>query len=228
MAKGNVSRKKLLKEPDQFITFSGRMITFGRSHAKSILIGTCVVVVLLLFLVAVRQRSTRNELKASQQIEKAMANYSQELSDTSPQEAYDKVKDDFALLFEKYSSKSAAKVARILYGDISYSAKDADTAIDMYSLALEAFDQTPAMKNLVLSRLSHAYLMKNENQKAIQSFEKISAGDDRAMKVGALFHLALLYETAGDSEKSKALFEQLQTDFPASVYNDLVKEKIKI
>jgi len=226
MVKGPVSRKQLLKEPDQFITFSGKMIAFGRSHSKSILIVTGVILALLLVLVSTRQIANRNELRASEQVEKAMAKYAAALSETDPEEAYVQVKDDFASIFDKYGSKASGKLARILYGDVSYAAKDADTAIDMYSTALEAYEQAPAIKNIVLSRLSHAYLLKKEDQKAIQTFERISAGEETTMKYEALFNLALLYETAGDKEKSAALFEQLQTDFPTNMYSDLVKEKI--
>jgi hypothetical protein len=35
MAKGSATRKQLLKEPDQFITFSGKLIAFGRSNLKT-------------------------------------------------------------------------------------------------------------------------------------------------------------------------------------------------
>jgi tetratricopeptide (TPR) repeat protein len=226
MAKGTVSRKQLLKEPDQFITFSGKMIAFGQSHSKSILIGAGLVVALLLIIITARQFANRNELKASEEVEKAMAKYAAALSETDPEQAYGKVKDDFVFIFDKYGSKASGKLARILYGDVSYEAKDADVAIDMYSIALEAYDQAPAMKNIVLSRLSHAYLLKKENQKAIQTFERITAGEDTTMKYEALFNLALLYENAGNKEKSAALFNQLQTDFPANIYSDLVKEKI--
>jgi len=171
MAKGTVTRKKLLKEPDQFITFSGKMIEFGRSHGKSILIGTGVIVVLLLILVSARQISNRNESKASALLEKAMIKYSAALTDTNPEEAYAEVKEDFTSFFDKYGSKASGKLALILYGDISYTAKDADTAIDMYDRALKAFGDTTATKNIILSRLSHAYLLQDKHHEAIQTFE---------------------------------------------------------
>jgi len=41
-----------------------------------------------------------------------------------------------------------------------------------------------------------------------------------------LFNLALLYGATGNTEKSRAFYEQLLADFPASMYKDLVKEKI--
>jgi predicted negative regulator of RcsB-dependent stress response len=65
---------------------------------------------------------------------------------------------------------NAAKIARIIYGDISYNAGDADTAIAMYTLALEDFNQSPALKNIVLSGLGYAFVLKEEYPRSIQLF----------------------------------------------------------
>lgn len=226
MAKGAVTRKQLLKEPDQFITFSGKLIAFGRSNLKTILIGAGILFALLLTVVTVRQISHRNENRASGLVEKAVAKYSAAIQDTDPKTAYDRVKADFADLFDKYSSKSAVKIARIIYGDISYNAGDADTAIAMYTQALDDFNQSPALKNLILSGIGHAFVLKKDYPQSIHYFEAISADREKTMKSGALFNLAWLYEATGDKEKSTALYKQLLTDFPESMYADLVREKV--
>lgn len=226
MAKKTATRKQLLKEPDQFITFSGRMIAFGRSHVKLILTTAGVLVAVLLTVVSVRQMAERNELKASAQVEKVIAKYTQALSETNPEEAYHEVKTDFQEIFDQYGSNASVNVARIFYGDISYLANDGDTAIGMYQKALEDFGDTPALKNLLLSSLSHAYLLKGKDLEAIHTFEKIAAGEEATLKSGALFNLASLYEASGDTEKSSALYKQLLAEFPNSLYGDVVKEKI--
>lgn len=226
MAKGAATRKQLLKEPDQFITFSGKLIAFGRTHLKTILIGTGSILALLLILATVRQISDRNESIASERVEKAVAKYSAALQDTDPKTAYGRVKTDFNDLFDNYGSKNAVKIARIIYGDISFNAGDADTAIAMYTHALDDFSQSPALKNIVLSGLGHAYVLKNEYPQSIRHFETISADEEPTMKSGALFNLAWLYETTGEKEKSTALYKQLLADFPDTMYGDLVREKI--
>lgn len=226
MAKGAVTRKQLLKEPDQFITFSGKLIAFGRSNLKTILISAGILVALLLAVVTVRQISQRNENRASGLVEKAVAKYSAALQDTNPQTAYDRVKADFADLFDKYSSKSAVKIARIIYGDISYNAGDPDTAIAMYTQALDDFNQSPALKNIILSELGYAFVLKKDYPQSIHYFETISADREKTMKSGALFNLAWLYEATGEKEKSTARYKQMLTDFPESMYTDLVREKV--
>ncbi len=226
MAKGVTTRKQLLKEPDQFITFSGKLISFGRSNLKTILIGAGIFVALLLIVATVRQVSNRNESRASERIEKAVVKYSAALKDTNPKAAYDQVQTDFTDIFDEYGSKNAVKIARIVYGDISYNAADADTAIAMYTRALNDFDQSPALKNIVLSGLGHAYVLKKEFPQAIRYFEMISADNEKTMKSGAHFNLAGLYEETGEKEKSTALYKQLLADFPDTMYGDLVREKI--
>jgi len=226
MAKGAATRKQLLKEPDQFISFSGKLIAFGRSNLKTILISTGILFSLLLALVTVRQISHRNENLASELVGKAVAKYSTALQDTTPQTAYDRIKTDFADLFNKYGSKNAVKIARIIYGDISYNAGDADTAIAMYTHALDDFNESPAVKNIVLSGLGYAFVLKAEYPRSIHYFEMISVDKENTMKSGALFNLAWLYEAAGEKEKSASMYKQLLTDFPESMYGDLVREKV--
>ncbi|MBC2711859.1 MAG: tetratricopeptide repeat protein [Desulfosarcina sp.] len=225
MAKGAKTRKQILKDPDQFITFSGKLIAFGRSNLKTILISAGVIVALLLAVATVRQVSDRNENRASELVEKAMAKYSAALQDTNPKTAYDRVKTDFAEIFGEYGSKNAVNIARIIYGDISYSAGDADTAIAMYTRSLDDFSQSPALKNIVLSGLGHAFVLKKDYPQSIRYFEMISADKENTMKSGALFNLAWIYEATGEKEKSTALYKQLLADFPDTMYGDLVREK---
>lgn len=227
MAKGAATRKQLLKEPDQFITFSGKLIAYGRTHLKTILICTGSILALLLVVATARQISNRNENIASERVEKAVTKYSAALQDTDSKTAYDRVKTDFKDIFENYGSKNAVKIARIIYGDISYTAEDADTAISMYTKALDDFSESPALKNIVLSGLGHAYILKNEYPQSIRYFETISTDQELTLKSGSLFNLAWLYEATGEKEKSIALYEQLLADFPDTMYGDLVREKIK-
>jgi hypothetical protein len=53
----------------------------------------------------------------------------------------------------------------------------------------------------------------------------ISADKEKTMKSDALFNLAWLYEAAGEKEKGIAMYKQLLTDFPESMYGNLVREK---
>jgi tetratricopeptide (TPR) repeat protein len=227
MAKTAATRKQLLKEPDQFITFSSKLIAFGRTHLKAILIGAGSLLTVLLVIAIGRQISNRNENRASEMVEKTMSMYSAALADTDAKSAYERVKTSFNDIFEKYGSKNPTKVARIAYANISYDAGDADTAIAMYKKALDDFGGSPALKNIVLSGLGQAYVLKAEYPQAIRYFEMLAESKEKTLKDSALFNLAWLYEETGDNEKSRALYKQLLADFPDTMYSDLVREKVR-
>jgi tetratricopeptide (TPR) repeat protein len=203
------------------------MIAFGRTHLKTILIGVGSVLVLLLAVASIGHISDRNENRASEGIEKAVAKYTAALQDSDPMGAYDTVKGDFQGLFDAYGSLHATAIARIIYGDISYNAGDADTAIDMYQRALDDFSHSASLKNIVLSGLGHAHLIKENYTESIRYFEMITADEEKTMKSDALYTLAWLYETTGDQDKSTDLYKQLLADFPDSTYSDLVKDKLR-
>lgn len=227
MAKGGVSRKQLLNEPDKFMTFTGKLIAFGKYHLKVIVICTAVIFISLIIVATVSQVSRRNEYKASERVEKAVAKYGAILQDKDAKTAYEQVKSDFNDIFDAYGTKSAVKIARIVYGDMSYSAGDADTAIAMYNRALEDFSGTQGLKNIILSGLGHAYLLKKEYPQSIRYFEMISETQEKTLRSDALFNLAWLYETTGEKERSIARYKQILDDFPDTLYGELIKEKIR-
>lgn len=226
MAKSNMSRKQLLNEPDKFMTFTGKLVAFGKSHLKLISICAAVVVVSLVIVATVSQVSRRNENKASERVEKALAQYTSILQKQDAKAAYEQIKTDFDDIFGEYGSKTAAKVARIVYADMSYSAGDADTAIAMYSQSLDDFSWSQGLKNIILSGLGHAYLLKKEYPSSIRYFEMISESQEKTLRSDALFSLAWLYETTGDKERSVAQYKRILDDFPDTLYGELIKEKI--
>jgi len=226
MAKGSAKRKQLLKEPDQFITLSKKLIDYGRSNLKTVLIGGGAVLALVVAGITAYQISIRNENKASALVENAVAKYSAALKVTDPKTAYNRVKTDFSNIFNNYGSEKAVQIARIIYGNICYKAGDADQAISMYTRALDDFGQSPALKPLVLSGLGHAYMLKKEYPQAIRYFERITTDKQKTLKSDALYNLAWLYEKTGNKEKSTAAYKQLLADFPDTMYSELVKEKV--
>lgn len=226
MARGSALRKQLLNEPDKFMTFTGQLITYGKSHLKVILSCLAIVFISLIIIATVTQVSRRNETKASERLEKLVAKYSSVLQDEDAKSAYAQVKAEFNDLFDVYGSKRSVKIARIVYGDMSYSAGDADTAIAMYSHALDDFSQSQGLKNIILSGLGHAYLLKKEYPQSIRYFEMISSSQEKTLRGDALFNLAWLYETSGEKERSVAQYKQILADFPDTSYGELIKEKI--
>lgn len=226
MAKGTISRKQLLKEPDQFISFSGRLIAFGRSHRNAILIGAGCILALLLIATAVNHLTERKERQAADAYRRLLAAYAAVREAGDPKTAYERISADAEAYFERFGGTQAAKLARITVGDISYEGGDADTAIRMYRHALDEIGETSALKPVILNGLGHAHMAKGNDAEAIRYFEMIVSDDEKTLQAGALFNLAHLYAAAGNAAKSDAAYQRLLTEFPDSLYRDVVTEAV--
>jgi tetratricopeptide (TPR) repeat protein len=220
-----ISRKKLLKEPDEFITFSGKLIQFGRTYQKQLTIGFGTLFAILVIIAGVRYFTYKSEQKAFAALHKAKANYESILADTDPTEAYSKVKPEFQEIIDKYSRRQGGRLARIAYAHISYDSGAYPEAIVLYEDALDDFQGNPLLKHGILSGLGYSHAALNEDTTAIKYFEMIVDGPEQILKDEALFHLGALYEKNGNYTKSQEAFKAIVSDYPESLYVELAKEK---
>ncbi len=220
-----VSRKKLLKEPDEFITFSGKLIQFGMQYKKEITYAVGGLVALIVLVAGYRFFSIRSENKAMFLLNQAIAKYEKSIQAGDANQAYGSVVEDFETLLSQYGNKEGGKLAGVTFANICFDAGEYDRAIDLYEKALKHFKSHPIFYNLILSGLGYAHEQINENERAASYFEKIIASNDKTLQDEALFNLGVLYEKLGQKEKSEKAFDQIISDYPDSMYIDIVKER---
>jgi len=226
MAKKRVTRKQLLKEPDEFITFTGKLIRFGRAHQKELTYAVCAFFIIVIAVTAFRYFSNRAEDVASNLLKQAMQKYETRRNDTDAVKAFNEVGPQFERILEKYSNKSAGKMAGVIYANLNYEAGNTDTAINLYEEALKDAAASKRYRNLILSSLGYAYEKKNDLSVAVDYFQQIAEGNDTVVKDEALFNLGRLYEQMGEIDKSAKAFNRLVSEFQDSIYFDLANEKI--
>ena len=221
------TRKELLKEPDEFLTLSAKMLNFIMTHKKQVGYGAGFIVALILIISGFRFFSNRAENKASALLQESVVKYSTLINaKTPPDKAYQDVSEDFKLILEKYGSKQAGKKTRLMYANICYAGGDYEQARELYKKALGDFEETPLIRLEILTSLGYVHGQLNDYAAAAQYFEKVAASSEQIMRDGALFQLGLLYEKLGDPQKSKTAFETIVSDHQNSIYLDLAKEKI--
>lgn len=227
MAKSKISRKKLLKEPDEFITLSGRLIQFGRSRQKEILVGFTAFFIILATISLVRYFSAQSEAEASLLLSRAQAKYDKNLSSKDAEKALNEVEKDFRKLLDDFSGKLAGKQARLIFANIYLDAGKTDQAIELYKTALDDWGKNPALKNSVLSSLGYAYEKKGDLKTAASFFEKIREGNATFGKDSAIYNLGRIYAELDDNKKSMEAYQNLNKNFPNFIYAQIVQEKIR-
>jgi tetratricopeptide (TPR) repeat protein len=220
------TRKELLKEPDEFITISGKLIGFIVEHKNQITYALGLIVALALIFSGYRFFSIRSENKASALLDQGLAKYEKFKNDKQPVVAYDQVSADFQLILDKYGSKKNGKIARLTYANICYKAGKYEQAIELYKKSLKDFEKHPTIHNQVVGSLGYAYEQQADYASAVSYFEPLSSTPDTIMRGEALYHLGWLYDKLGQTEKSKEAYKKIVSDHQDFIYIDLVKERM--
>ena len=223
--KQKVTRKKLLKEPDEFITTTGRLIRWSRNYQMPLMYTAIAFFVILTAIAGLRYFSNQAENKAFTLLSQAVNTQEKLLNASGPEKTYEEMKDAYESLLRKYKNKQGAKIARLIYANLSLDAGNADQAILLYESALKDFERETSFTNFILSSLGYAYEKKHDYQQAITYFNRISSGDDAVMKDVALFNLGRLYGELGDGPKSREAYGRLASDYTDSIYFEIAKEK---
>ena len=223
--KQKVTRKKLLKEPDEFITTTGRLIRWSRNYQMPLMYTAIAFFVILTAIAGLRYFSNQAENKAFTLLSQAVNTQEKLLNASGPEKTYEEMKDAYESLLRKYKNKQGAKIARLIYANLSLDAGNADQAILLYESALKDFERETSFTNFILSSLGYAYEKKHDYQQAITYFNRISSGDDPVMKDVALFNLGRLYGELGDGPKSREAYGRLASAYTDSIYFEIAKEK---
>jgi tetratricopeptide (TPR) repeat protein len=225
MARKKITRKQLLKEPDEFLTMSTRLFRFVMENRVRV---GAVMAGLLMLAVAVagfQYYQFRKGGQAFEELAEARKRYAAAVSDQGEKEAYEAVKGDFETLIDRHGSREAGRLARVALANYAYEAGAPETAISLYEAALPELSHRPGILNLVLGGLAYAHEAAGNLSAAVDYFERITADDNPVMKGEAYYHLGRLYEQLGETGKSRTAYQTLADEYGDSVYADLARDK---
>ena len=132
------------------------------------------------------------------------------------------------MILKKYGSNAGGRLARVTFAQYKFAAGQADRAITLYETALSDFDEDSLYRNIILSGLGYAHVLKGDVHKAIPYFEQVVSGSAAGLKGDALFNLGLLYDQAGQKDKSTESFKRLKDEYPESFYAEMAGGKASL
>ncbi|UCF89993.1 MAG: tetratricopeptide repeat protein [Desulfobacterales bacterium] len=224
--KKKIPRKKLLNEPDEFLTFSTRLLRYSLEYRTQLLYALTAMVVLVLCIAVFRFFSNRAENQAFTLLDQSLAQYETARKDNAPAEAFREVSPGFQRLLQKYGGNEGGKLARLIYANICYDSGEYKQAIELYKNALDDFKDHPLIYQLILSDLGYAYEQIEDYAAAAGYFEKAATEAHPVMGGEVLFNLGQLYDKLGQLDKSTAAFQRILADYQDSVYFQIVKERV--
>ncbi len=224
MAKKRVTRKQLLKQPDEFITTTGRLISWARENTRALVWGAGIFIGVVLVISAYGIFRADRASKAQALLSRAMVKYQAQAGDDQAAKALAAAQADFDILLKSYARQPAGRLGRIIFGHYCLAAEAYDDAVKNYQVALEEFKKEPSLANVIMNGLASAHQQKGEYAQAMNYYKQIAAGTDSMLQDAALFNLGSLHAQMGQTAEREEVFGRLLTDFPDSFYAGLVRK----
>jgi predicted negative regulator of RcsB-dependent stress response len=220
-----ISRKQLLKEPDEFITLSGKLIQFFSQYKTQVIGSLSAIFIVLAAIAGYRYYLHRAEAQSSAQLTQLQSRYEALLADGDAVSAYQAIKPDMDRLIQKYGNRTSGKLATIVMGDLSYQAGEYEAAQRHYELAQGSFPEGSVYANRLLSSLAYTYLAKGGLDQARTLFERAASGSQALLGDEALFNLAIMPKTGERAQDSALFWQKIVSDHDDSLYGEIARER---
>jgi predicted negative regulator of RcsB-dependent stress response len=223
MAKKKVSRKELLKGPDEFLTVSSRAVIFFNEHTRQFsYVGAVIVLIILVYL---GFNFYMNYINKKGQIAYNQAYYTLS-KDTDSKTEPDNLKQMealFAKVTDKYGRSKASRLALPELAHLEFRGSNYDDAISYYNRFLSEVPEDNAYRSLAKLALAACYEEKEEYKESIDILKQIVAGPDDFFRDQTMFSLARVYRLSNQQEKSRETLKEFVEDFQTSPFLPLAK-----
>jgi len=227
MAVKKVSRKKLLKEPDEFISTTGRVIRFLQGHRRQVTLAAVIVLMVIAAGAGTFYYLRWQEGKALEIQQQALQQYqdAQRASLENPaaekKEDFKKALDRFKESLSVYGWGKNAQVSRVFIGHCHYMLKEYDQAQTAYSQCLEG-----PFRHLALNGLAYISEGKGDYGKALGYFQKNMEDGRHSYQMESLLGAARCYEALKQTPKALEVYEKALAQAPKSAMADFIRWKV--
>jgi tetratricopeptide (TPR) repeat protein len=220
-----ISRKKLLKEPDEFISTTAKVMQFLREHSRKVT-QYAVVAIVVVAVGSGGYAYLRWQQGKAQVIQQQAFKLYQETSNKAANPEADK--ENFKKALEKfqealgvYNWGNVGQVSRIYIGHCFYGMKEYDQAMQAYSQCLEG-----PFQSLALNGLGYCYEAKGDFAKAAENYQKVAEGDGNPYQEESMLDLARCYEALKQKEKALEVYQKAFAKYPKSRRAEFIQWKI--
>ena len=226
MAKNKISRKELLKSPDEFQTLSTTAVDFFNDHVrqfKFIGIGIAVIAVIYLVSFAYIGHVNKSGLEAYNAAYDILAR-----SDKPdlPDEEKIKAEELFQKVIDNYGSSKAALLAYPQIGHLKFSQKQYADAILSYEKFGEKVKGDKEYSVLNDLALASSFEAKGEIEKSIDLLSTLVKSPDTPFREMAMYNLARVYRLNKQDDKAKETLKAFVSEYQNSPFLPMAKARL--
>ncbi len=225
MAKKKITRKELLKGPDEFLTLSGRTLEFMSNYRQQLrYAGLAIAAVVIGYFAIHAWTGHINEEGQNAYNTAANAVLSAVMTPDADLASLKKSGDLFAKVIDEHGMSKAAHLAVPQAAYLRFLEKDYPKAIELYEEFLDEVSGNPQYEALTSLALAACYEAKGDFKTAIKTLNPlVKTASHNPFRESAMWSLARLYRLDNDSEKAVEILKEFVEKFEGSPYHAMAK-----
>jgi tetratricopeptide (TPR) repeat protein len=229
MVEKKLSRKELLKSPDEFLTFTQKAANFVQAHSRKITMAVAALVVIILVVVGVNWYRQSQEQKALLLYNEALRSLPVTAAESDPAK-YQTAIAILEPLTRQYKSTLSGRTALIDLGRSYYAIGEYDKALHTYELFLNNASTTAQahLKPLVLSSMAYTLEAKGDLAEAAKRWRQVIDEPGDTIEQEAYLGLGRTYEALGQKQEALSAYRTFLETYPDSPQKDLAVSRMKI
>jgi len=203
-----VTRKELLKEPDQFLSASQKVSLYASQHKNNLLIGTGVVVVIFALLGGYRYNQQVQNLRMESLYFKMVKLHDQKTGKDSADST-----GELETLLGQFNAGPQQVRASLLVAEEYFRKEQFDKAIALYTDIQQRSESKDLSNQLAKVGLAYSYEGKKDYAKAIETYKALVNKPDGFPLFDVYISLARCYELNKDKKNALLTLREIETKF---------------
>lgn len=223
MAKKKISRKELLKGPDEFLTFSSRAAGFASAHGQQLQYLGLAIVLIVAGYFAMRTYLGYVNKKGQNAYDIACDTLAESLEPNKVPGDLQKPEELFTRVIDEYGLSKAARLALPQIAYVKFLNKEYDEAIVSYRKFLDKVSGDVQYKSLTNLALATCYEAKGDFKAAIETLRLVVEIPGDRFNETAMLNLARVYRLNNRPEKAKEILNQFIEKYKDSSFLPMAK-----
>ena len=225
MSQVKISRKKLLQEPDEFLSLSQQVwVWVHENRDKTGMIAGGIAVAVLLA-VGVKAYVDRSSGQRSNAVAAAVARYTQAPGGALPAE----LRQELATLADRYAGSPEGAVARFFQAGALATAGETEKARQLYTTLAAPGSQQGDLSLLARQALAYLDLAAGSVDAALTAFQDLLKVQGGAVaRAQIMLEIAAIHEKQGRAAEARRVYQDILAGHPDGSWVAAAKERLRL
>jgi len=220
--------KKKLKQPDEFITLTERILLYLKTQIKRIFVLGGIILIIMISIYLLKIWEEKKEENAREKFNLAIEIY-QKASYATHETSFKEYKDllkKFDELISEFPRTTSGRLSILYKGNVHLRLGKFDEAINTFQEFLKKKEKQKLYNIFALEGLGYAYEGKSDYENAIKYFKKVIEIGEGFQVSNAYFHIGICEERLGRKMEAIDNYRNFLNTSQKSFLSNMVIKKI--